>query len=74
MKTSVNEKVKTRTKSNVDTSELVHAEVSRGAIRALSTVGVLIGLWAAASIIGGIIVSGGFMSLLKGWFSAVTGM
>lgn len=73
MKDSVNERVKTKKKSSVNTAEIVHAEVSKGAIRALSITGVLVGLWVAACIVGGIIVSGGLFTMVKGWFAAVTG-
>lgn len=74
MKTSANEDVKTRTKTSVNTSELVQAEMSKGAICSLNIAGVLVGLWAAACIVGGMIVIGGPIALVKGWFYAVTGL
>ena len=73
MKTSASEHIKTRTKTSINTSELVQAEMSKGAIRSLNIAGVLVGLWVAACIVGGMIVSGGPIALVKGWFSAVTG-
>jgi len=74
MKTSVNEHIKTRTKTSIDTSELVQAEISKGAIRSLNIAGLLVGLWVAACIVGGMIAIGGPIALVKGWFSAVTGL
>lgn len=72
---SVNEnvKVKTGTGRKINTSTQVQAEVSRGAVRALNAAGVLVALWVAACIIGGMIASGGPVALVKGWFSAVMG-
>ncbi len=43
----------------------------------LSTIGVFacaIGLWAVASLIGGMIASGGPLALASSWFKAVFGM
>ena len=42
----------------------------------IMTVGViaLFGLWAVASLMGGAITSGGPLELVKGWFSAVSGI
>jgi len=74
MKISANQSVKIRAKAKNKTSELVQAEVSRGAIRALNIAGVLVGLWVAACIVGGMIVSGGPIGLVTGWFSAVAGL
>ncbi len=74
MKTAAGEKVRTRPRTTVSSSDLVQAEVSRGAIRALTIAGGLVALWVAACIVGGIVVSGGPIALVKGWFAAVTGM
>lgn len=74
MKTSAKEHIKTRAKRSINTSELVQVEMSKGAIRSLNIAGVLVSLWVAACIVGGMIVSGGPIALVKGWFSAVTGL
>ena len=73
---SVNESVKARTRTGrkINTSAQVQAEVSRGAVRALNIAGVLVALWVAACIVGGMIVSGGPVAMVKGWFSAVMGL
>ncbi|HFQ90875.1 MAG TPA: hypothetical protein ENK27_12455 [Desulfobulbus sp.] len=74
MKTAAKEKVKTGTRTGESGTELIQAEVSRGAIRALTIAAGLVALWVAACIVGGIIVSGGPVALVKGWIAAVTGM
>ena len=76
MKASVNEnvKAKNRARTGVDTSVQIQAEVSRGAVRALNIAGVIVALWVAACIVGGMIASGGPIGLIKGWFAAVTGL
>jgi hypothetical protein len=58
----------------------VHSEAkvdSQVYTAALSAVGVsacAIGLWAAASLIGGMIASGGPVALVADWFTAVLGL
>ncbi len=76
MQTSVNEgvKAKTRTGRKVNTSAQVQAEVSSGAVRALNIAGVLVALWVAACLVGGMVAAGGPVALVKGWFSAVMGL
>lgn len=49
-------------------------EISRGMAAFLSVVSGLIGAWTAACLLGGILASGGPLSFLKSWFSAVTGV
>ncbi|MCF6187116.1 MAG: hypothetical protein L3J49_06520 [Desulfobulbaceae bacterium] len=63
-------KSRANTKTSVDTQ----AEISRGAIISINMVGAVIGLWAFASLVGGMVAAGGPVALVKAWFSAVTGM
>ncbi|HEB49771.1 MAG TPA: hypothetical protein ENI89_04100 [Desulfobulbus sp.] len=74
MKSAAREKVKTKAGAKVSGNELVQAEISRGAIGALAITGGLVALWVAACIIGGMVVSGGPIALVKGWVAAVSGM
>jgi hypothetical protein len=69
-------KVQVKKRSIYRTAENAPArvEVSRGAMIALGAVPTLIGIWAAACFIGGLIASGGPIALVKSWFSAFTGM
>ncbi len=48
--------------------------VSKGALIALGVASVLVGLWAVACFIGGMIGSGGLFALAKAWVSAITGV
>ncbi|HEB69379.1 MAG TPA: hypothetical protein ENI88_07140 [Desulfobulbus sp.] len=68
--TATNTIAKTNTKTSVDT----RAEVSRGAMISINTAGAVIGLWAFASLVGGMVAAGGPVALAKAWFSAVAGM
>jgi len=69
-------KVQVRKRSISRTAENAPAkvEVSRGAMIALGAVPTLIGIWAAACFVGGLIASGGPIAMAKSWFSAFTGM
>lgn len=55
-------------KSNVTT------EVSKVSITFVAILGVAVGLWSLACIVGGLAASGGPLSLVGDWFKAVTGM
>ena len=63
-------KNKTNTKTAVDT----RAEISRGALVSMTAAGIVVGLWSFASLIGGVIVAGGPVALVKSWFGSVVGM
>jgi len=65
---------KTKTKSTTKTSVDARAEVSRGTMIAITAVGAVVGLWALASLVGGMISAGGPVALVKAWVSAVVGM
>ncbi|MEW6289841.1 MAG: hypothetical protein AB1545_08310 [Thermodesulfobacteriota bacterium] len=49
-------------------------EVSRGAMFTLGAVPTLIGIWAAACFIGGLVSAGGTVELAYGWFKAIAGL
>lgn len=65
-----------RTKTRTKTTEQANVaqEVSKGTIAAMSAVPGLIGIWAAACFVGGLINAGGPLGLAKSWFQAVSGM
>jgi len=67
-------KEKTKTKSTAKSSVDARAEVSRGTMIALGTTGAVVGLWALASLVGGMISAGGPVALVKAWVSAVFAM
>lgn len=55
-------------KSNVST------EVSKVSITFVAVLGVAVGLWSLACIVGGLAASGGPLKLAGDWLKAVTGM
>ncbi|EKD40353.1 MAG: hypothetical protein ACD_75C00079G0004 [uncultured bacterium] len=55
-------------KSNVST------EVSKVSITFVAILGVAVGVWSLACIVGGLIASGGPLQFVGDWFRAVSGM
>ncbi|MDW7774100.1 MAG: hypothetical protein SCH71_14535 [Desulfobulbaceae bacterium] len=68
--TTVNTRVRTRAgeKANVTT------EISKAGIYTVGVVSALIGIWGFAAFVGGMIASGGPLSLVGNWFKAVAGL
>lgn len=62
------------TRTRVTEQSAANVNVSKGALTALGVASVLIGLWAVACFIGGMVVSGGPFALAKAWVSAITGV
>jgi len=62
------EGIKVTDKSSVST------EVSKVSITFVAILGVAVGLWSLACIIGGLAASGGPLELVGDWVKAVTGM
>ncbi|OKY76521.1 MAG: hypothetical protein BM485_04645 [Desulfobulbaceae bacterium DB1] len=69
-------KAQVKKRSTVSSSENIQAkvEVSKGVVIALGTAPALIGIWAAACFVGGLVASGGPIGMVKSWFSAISGM
>jgi len=63
-----------KTRSNTKTAVDTRAEVSKGAMIAVNTTGAVIGLWAFASLVGGMVAAGGPFALAKAWVGAVVGI
>ncbi len=74
MNTPNNVETKTRKKVSAVDSSQAKVEFSKGAMMAAITVPAMIGIWAAACFIGGMIAAGGPLAMIKSYFSAVTGM
>lgn len=70
MTTTATTKTRTRTIEHANVAQ----EVSKGTIAAMSAVPGLIGLWAAACFVGGLVSAGGPLAFAKSWFQAITGM
>ncbi len=52
----------------------VSTEVSKVSITFVAILGVAVGVWSLACIVGGLAASGGPLNLVGAWFKAVTGM
>ena len=63
-------------KSKVGTREQagVGTEVSKVSVTVVAAFGVIVGLWSLASLVGGLVASGGPLALVGNWFKAVSGM
>lgn len=68
--TAVNTRTKVRTQENVSAT----TEASRVGIYTLGIVSLAIGLWGFAALVGGLVASGGPLSLVGNWFKAVAGL
>lgn len=65
--------VKYQTKTQ-ETSKAAIDSVSRGSIITMGLASALVGLWAVACLASAMLGSGSPIELIKGWFSAVSGM
>jgi hypothetical protein len=63
--------VKTRNADRINTR--VDAQISKVGIAVIGLSSCAIGIWAAASLVGGMIASGGPIALVANWFRAVIG-
>ena len=63
-----------RVKTSVWTTSDVGTEVSKVSISVVAVFGVIVGLWSLASLVGGLVSSGGPLALVGDWFKAVFGM
>lgn len=61
-------KVGAREKAGVGT------EVSKVSVTVVAVFGVIVGVWSLASLVGGLVASGGPLALVGNWFKAVSGM
>lgn len=48
--------------------------VGKGTVAVMAGGSVLVGLWAVACFVGGLMVSGGPIALIQGWIGAVAGV
>lgn len=67
-------KLERKARVNVSAKESVSTEVSKVSITFVAVLGVVVGLWSFACIVGGLAASGGPLALVGDWFKAVTGM
>lgn len=57
-----------------ESSKAAMDSVSRGSIITMGVASALVGLWAVACLASAMLGSGSPIELIKGWFSAVSGM
>jgi hypothetical protein len=62
-----------RTKNAVRTDDKVDVQISKVGFAVIGLSSCAIGIWAAASLLGGMIASGGPIALVASWFKAVIG-
>ncbi|MEW6593873.1 MAG: hypothetical protein AB1413_03270 [Thermodesulfobacteriota bacterium] len=62
------------TRTRVTEQATAKTDVSRGALATLGVASSLVGLWAVACFVGGMIASGGPIALARAWVTAVTGV
>jgi hypothetical protein len=66
----VQQKSKVGARGGID----VGTEVSKVSVTVVAVFGVIVGLWSLASLVGGLLASGGPLALVGNWFKAVSGM
>ena len=69
-----NTRIQRREGIKVTDKSSVSTEVSKVSITFVAILGVAVGLWSVACIIGGLAASGGPLNLVGDWVKAVTGM
>lgn len=62
------------TRTRVTEQAAADTNVSKGALTALGVASALVGLWAVACFVGGMLASGGPIALARAWVSAITGV
>lgn len=66
--------VKSKTRTNTKVNDQAQVEMSKGTMFVVASVPTLVGVWAAACFVGGLVASGGPVSMAQSFFAAVTGM
>jgi hypothetical protein len=74
----MNDSILTKSRNRSDAASidntLAGQAVSKSAIYGVVAASGIIGIWALACFVGGMISSGGPIAMAKGWLTAVTGM
>jgi hypothetical protein len=67
-------RIQRREDTKVTDKSSVSTEVSKVSLTFVAILGVAVGLWSLACIVGGLAASGGPLKLVGDWFKAVSGM
>ncbi|KGO35633.1 MAG: hypothetical protein ACWGKN_10100 [Desulfoprunum sp.] len=63
-----------RVRTGVGAAGSVGTEISKVGVSVVAIFGVIVGLWSLASLVGGLVSSGGPLGLVGNWFKAVFGL
>lgn len=66
--------VQSKSKTGAGEMTGVGTEVSKVSVTVIAVFGVIVGVWSLASLVGGLVASGGPLALVGNWFKAVFGM
>lgn len=66
--------IRQKSRTKVTERSSVSTEVSKVSISFVAILGVAVGVWSLACIVGGLAASGGPLNLVGEWLKAVTGM
>ncbi len=69
-----NTRIQRKENTKVTDRGSVSTEVSKVSITFVAILGVAVGVWSLACIVGGLAASGGPLNLVGNWIKAVTGM
>lgn len=69
-----NTRIQQRERTRATDKTSVSTEVSKVSLTFVAILGVAVGVWSLACIVGGLAASGGPLQLIGGWVKAVTGM
>lgn len=69
-----NTKIGRKTGISVIEKSNVSTEVSKVSITFVAILGVAVGVWSLACIVGGLVASGGPLEFVASWFKAVSGI
>jgi hypothetical protein len=74
MKMAHNTRIQQREKTRLTDKTSVSTEVSKVSMTFVAILGVAVGVWSLACIVGGLAASGGPLQLVGSWVKAVSGM
>ncbi|MDH3329591.1 MAG: hypothetical protein OEM01_10195 [Desulfobulbaceae bacterium] len=66
--------VNTRVRTHAGEKATVTTEISKAGIYTVGVASALIGIWGLACFVGGMVASGGPLSIVGNWFKAVAGL
>ncbi len=74
MKATETTRIRSRIQAGSNVEAVNEPIAAAGALAAVYSIGIFVGLWSLAALIGGLVTSGGPVGLVQGYFQAVTGL